>query len=278
VDGIVWGEAEKLIGNNEKSDVFLIFDCCYAGRVRAPQSRQSFSTRNFEYIAASNELTRRPGKHSFTAALIHALKDLSADSDGFTTQILLHTIRQAPFFPTEQVPVLGERLGFSSRKLLLSPLPGPEESSDTLARVEMDNETIDAKFALCLQLMFDELPTKEDMGVFCRALKAMVQDKQLKATQINWKGMHRSGESMWNMHPSAYFIGKQWIAKTRRTKSSNSIKEAMNTGRRVSDADTVSPDDGKMQAPGPCESPRGVKRKCQDDLREGILADVGGSS
>jgi hypothetical protein len=266
VDFIVWEKAEELIGMAKKSDVFLIFDCCHAGKVTVPEFRQPFTTRNFEYIAASDSLTRRPGKHSFTAALIHALEHLSHDPDGFTTQRLWRAIRQAPNFPKGQVPVLDERHGYCSRRLLLGPLSADEvEKSPT---IENQNHKLNARFDLCLQLMFDDLPSTSQMITFCRSLKAMINSKELCATQVNWKGMHRSGETeaMEDAHASAYFIGKYWRAKARRTKSIGDGKRTTGSKRTRADSSAASPRDGILQLPEMCESPtegrNSAKRPC----------------
>lgn len=244
--------------NAEKSDVFLIFDCCYAGRIAAPDTRQAFSARNFEYIAASIELTKGPGKHSFTSALLHALGELSKDPDGFTTQKLYSTVRRAPDFPKSQTPIWEERGSYSSRKLLLAPLPDVSGNVATVARLDTDEDKNNAKFGLCLQLTFHSLPKSSEMEQMCQGLKDMVKHKELNATQINWKGMHRSNESMYDMPISAYFAGKKWVNMTRRgTKSSIGSKETMNTGRsrRLSGLVTPPPEVAGLPALATCESP-----------------------
>jgi hypothetical protein len=253
------------VRNAEKSDVFLIFDCCYAGRISAPDTRQAFSARNFEFLAASVGLTQGPGKHSFTSALLHALGELSKDADGFTTQKLFSTVRRAPNFPEGQTPIWEERGSYSSRKLLLAPLPDTSANTASAPRIDTGKDKINAKFGLCLQLTFDSLPKANEMEKMCQGLKDMVQHKELNAKQINWRGMHRTNESMYDIPASAYFAGKKWVNMTRRaTKSSIGSKEMMNTGRsrRLSGLATPPPEVAGLPGLTTCESP--------DMIRESI--------
>ncbi|KAF7505934.1 hypothetical protein GJ744_012376 [Endocarpon pusillum] len=82
--------------------------------------------RAFEYLAAtsSGETTRKPGKHSFTTALIWALRTLCEERGQFITTDLLNTIKKrAPDFPKDQSPVLSDRNRGSPReRIFLQPL------------------------------------------------------------------------------------------------------------------------------------------------------------
>ena len=207
-------------------------------------------------MAASVKTTKGPGKDSFTSALIYALEKLSKDPDGFTTQLLYSTIRSAPNFPKKQTPVLEERPGsYSPRKLQLAPLPQAGDAPPPMTPIDTEEDKNNAKFGLYLQLTFDRLPARSEMVEMCKGMKAMVQDKQLHATQINWKGMHRSNESMYDMPPSVYFTGKKWFSMTRRVpKTSIGSKEMMHAGRsrRLSEL-------SNMPDLAHCESPTDVR-------------------
>lgn len=83
--------------------------------------------RLFEYLAATKQMgsTRVPGPHSFTSALIYALKALLEEKDEgrFTTDELLRKIMEdAPSFPEGQTPVLSDREGNTSGRIMLHPL------------------------------------------------------------------------------------------------------------------------------------------------------------
>jgi hypothetical protein len=246
------------VRNAEKTDVFLIFDCCYAGRISAPDTRQAFSPRNFEFLAASVGLTQGPGEHSFTSALLYALETLSGDADGFTTHKLFSTVRRAPNFPKGQTPVWEEPGAYSSRKLLLAPLPDTSIDTSSVPRIDTEKEKHNAKFGLCLQLTFDNLPAANEMEKMCQGLKSMLHNKELNAKQINWKGMHRSNESMYDIPASAYFAANKWVNVTRRaTRSSVGSKAMMNTGRSRRLSEAASPPSETAGFPGltTCESP-----------------------
>ena len=71
------------------------------------------------------DLTPRPGKDSFTRALIYALKALvEKRQDGrFTTVELLNKIKEAPDFPKDQNPMLSDReKKGSAGRIMLHPL------------------------------------------------------------------------------------------------------------------------------------------------------------
>ena len=253
--------------------MLLIFDCCYAAKIAESATRQASSPRNFEYFAASIGLTMAPGKESFTSALLHALGELSKDSVGFTTSELYSAVRRAPNFPKDQTPVLDERVSFSSRRLLLAPLPDSNGNMATIARLDTDDDKTNAKFGLCLQLGFERLPTPHDMGKMCQGLKRMVQHNELNATQINWRGMHRSNESMYDIPASAYFAGKKWVSMARRgTKSSIGSKEMLNIGRspRLTGLSTPPPELAGMPLLKDRESPHTTAEKINTHSMEEV--------
>lgn len=251
----------------------LIFDCCYAAKIAEDATRQGFSPRNFEYFAASNELTKAPGEESFTSALLHALGELSKDSDGFTTSKLCYHVRRAPKFPKNQTPVLEERLSYTSRRLLLAPLPDMSGKMATVAQLDTDEDKNHTNFGLCLQLTFERLPTPLDMDKMCQGLKDMVQHNELNATQINWRGMHRSNESMYDIPALAYFAGKKWSNMARkRTKSSIDSKETMDTksNRTFQGLNTGPPEVAGMPLLQNCESPHTIEEQINTHSMEEV--------
>lgn len=93
---IAWHGAESILRGRD-ADIFVIFDCCEAGALRA-RSRSSRS-RSFEFLGACSrqEYTPGPGKHSFTKALIWALRKLKDSSPkGFDSAELRKKIISAP--------------------------------------------------------------------------------------------------------------------------------------------------------------------------------------
>jgi hypothetical protein len=87
-------------------------------------------------MIASIELTRLPGKHSFTSALIYALQLLSEDPNGFTISDIYFAVRKAPFFPVNQTPVLDERSSPPFQRIVLAPLLVEAEED---VQVEVDD-------------------------------------------------------------------------------------------------------------------------------------------
>lgn len=93
---IAWHGAESILRGRD-ADIFVIFDCCEAGALRA-RSRSSHS-HSFEFLGACSrqEYTPGPGKHSFTRALIWALRKLKDSSPkGFDSAELRKKIISAP--------------------------------------------------------------------------------------------------------------------------------------------------------------------------------------
>ncbi|KAF2432800.1 hypothetical protein EJ08DRAFT_658796 [Tothia fuscella] len=116
---IDWVVAENLLINLD-ADVFCIFDCCNAGSLcqrRSPYSR-------FEYLGAcaAKQETHRPGKESFTTALIWALKDLRKQPKcSFLTSELQRKVKEAPDFPKTQEPPIGHRMEPSPDHIVIAP-------------------------------------------------------------------------------------------------------------------------------------------------------------
>jgi len=89
------------------ADILCIFDCCYAGSLlyhRGPA--------HFEYLGAcaGDQTTPPGGKHSFTSALIWALKWFYSQ-ENFTFDVcqLQSKIKDHEPFPSKQYPSLGHR-------------------------------------------------------------------------------------------------------------------------------------------------------------------------
>lgn len=114
---MVWNSA-KVIIEETKGDVLVIFDCCYAGEL-ATDARPPPNRRAYEFLAATapKSTTPKPGPRSFTSALIHSMKDL-AKSGSFNTQELVSRIKSAPNFPKDQWPRLYQNEA-SQRKIML---------------------------------------------------------------------------------------------------------------------------------------------------------------
>ncbi|KAF1963710.1 hypothetical protein CC80DRAFT_487043 [Byssothecium circinans] len=103
---IKWEMVENIL-HPIKTDVLVIFDCCDAGYLKNLRSHG----RAFEYLVAceSARYTHGPGKKSFTAALIWALKELKT-GPAFTTKYLREKITRYEHLPPDQRPLSFARL------------------------------------------------------------------------------------------------------------------------------------------------------------------------
>jgi hypothetical protein len=96
----MWNEAEQLIYNTQHADIFLILDCCHAGKLLSARQKTSWSDRIFEFLDVSGpeQTTPLPRADSFSSALTWALKELTPDGC-FMSSELLEKILNAPRFP-----------------------------------------------------------------------------------------------------------------------------------------------------------------------------------
>ncbi|OCK96157.1 uncharacterized protein K441DRAFT_553595, partial [Cenococcum geophilum 1.58] len=117
---VSWNEAARTLVKNVEGDIFALMDCCFASNLYA-RSILDFP-RIFEIMAASgvDQVTPRPGKHSFTRALIESLEALAAQfKDSFFSTRDLHekVIVKRPNTP----PALWRAMP-NSRHIRLSPI------------------------------------------------------------------------------------------------------------------------------------------------------------
>jgi hypothetical protein len=214
---LIWEQAEQLILASRKADMFLILDCCHAGKVLQTRHRPPLSKRIFEFMGAAGpgETTPLPGPESFTSALIFALKELakkdhsSAEMQPFSSLDLWSTILRAPGFKyrDKQLPILIDRI-HSSRKLLLEPLLNSEAISRTFDADQRSEEADTAKYCLYLNFLLPKIPTDEDYGIICTGLHDLIRRPEFLVQQILWKGLHRREERI------AHDYGLKWANTT----------------------------------------------------------------
>lgn len=188
---IVWTEVERTIEETQ-ADLFLIFDCCYAGQLAKPM--RSAPTKIFDFLGSTqkNSTALSPGPESFTTALTWALTELARDHGvaGFTTSTLQHKISEAPNFPGDsQLPCLAERGIPSLRRLKIAPLPRVAPSKVASAREEQVQEQTTEQYFLNLQFMFSECPNTTIIDELTKQLRALVKDVDLPLQQVLWRGL-----------------------------------------------------------------------------------------
>lgn len=176
-----------------EADVFEIFDCCYAGNFRS----NDFSTRSFEFLAATSagNVTKSPGKSSFTSALIWALRQFAKRGEKFTTSELTNKIKEAPNFPKEQVPVLCERNAASSLRIVLAPLP-EEDSEEEQWHGPTTNSpgNQEDRELLHLKIVLEKFPDRADIAKLAKAVKQLIAGQNMLVHRVIWGGIHSQTE------------------------------------------------------------------------------------
>ena len=147
-----------------------------------------------EYLAATSAVssTGIPGPHSFTTALIWALRDLAAKGRKFNTNELVNKINDAPNFPKNQRPELSNRSGKSTaQRIMFEPI----SKGGTTARTVGDQASVHAPVpnvttVLSLKFFFDERPTEENVETLGRSLNHLFQQNRLAVNRIDWGGLY----------------------------------------------------------------------------------------
>jgi hypothetical protein len=134
----------------------------------------------------------RPGKESFTSALIWSLTALVKRGD-FSTQELLRTIQnEAPNFPKDQFPKLSERQPSSYRKIMLSPLheeTDGETNKDYKADECDDDFNDEMEEDLLLRFVFNESITESMIRQIADHMRRLIHEGDIKANTVLWEGI-----------------------------------------------------------------------------------------
>jgi len=185
VDVVKWHLTEASL-QETRADVFLIFDCCYAGDA----SRSSgFDTRSFEFLAATSagSTTKGPGPESFTSGLIWALLQYAKEGRRFTTSELTNKIKKSPGFPERQVPTLSERNAARIERIILAPLSEDGTLTENQAPL---TPLPDTREILLLKFVLDRYPKQEDVAKLAKGITNMVQTQDLLVRRVIWGGIH----------------------------------------------------------------------------------------
>ena len=190
---IVWQEAEGLIHSALRPDIFLIFDCCHAGRLLNMRQRPAWSERIFEFLGATGPdgTTPLPGKESFTSALIWALQELADEGACFMSSELLQKILEAPDFHRDgQVPCMSTRGPQCVRKLILEPMASETEERRSSLEGRRDEASESFKYCLNLQLLLPDAPEDKDIKRMCDSFRELILSHGFYARQILWQGLY----------------------------------------------------------------------------------------
>jgi len=216
---IIWNNIDNMF-EHIKADMLEIFDCCYAGDLG--RNQQAWGMRCSEFLGAtsSQSTTMVPGKHSFTSALIWALETLAREQERFTVSGLSRKIREAPDFPSDQVPVHFDRGMHSIERIVLAPL---SEKSQANPPSPNDLSRSSPQGLLSLNFVFEAPPTVQDIEKLGNALNRVMYKNQMPVSRIVWGGFGAWGGN----HPSPG-AGSSVI------KAANQFKKAGERRRRLS--------------------------------------------
>ncbi|KAF1966736.1 hypothetical protein BU23DRAFT_603371 [Bimuria novae-zelandiae CBS 107.79] len=234
---IMWEAAEKLL-HHMKGDVLVIFDCCDSGYLDGRGPGYSF---DYLVACAEHKKTWKPSSHSFTSALIWALKELKPDPNRelateskpnrpFKVQELRDKIREHPPFPHDQEPRIFPRWSHMTEPIWLSPIPkkpvSPTYHDGPSARLRSSSTASDTRPEECsyvdLRFFFKEDITIDDAPKVARMVSAAVQDQSL---ELNAR------------HVSVLEFGSITPPRERLRKAFNSIRAANSFSRRSHLAD-----------------------------------------
>lgn len=167
--------------------------------------------------ANTGPYTRKPGKNSFTSALIWSLEKLAQPQSSprgaserplpFTTSHLAKTISECPDFPDDHKPSLTFRDTKAWHQIILAPLPRQGDVSlPTTLHSEVGNRGEDLEdnhkpLRFCVNLTFDFKHNEEEIerdlikGLADHLKKLMLVQTSLR--KVHWGGISTTASDRW---------------------------------------------------------------------------------
>jgi len=136
-----------------------------------------------------DKTTTRPGKKSFTTALIWALKDLERDGKPFTTHDLRARIRKAPDFPETQFVPLLQHDEPRDQRLVLAPLPTDSNTIPTKFELPTPASKKLPQNYLDLRFWFPDRPNEGDIRNLASQFIKLMKEENISARRIGWLGL-----------------------------------------------------------------------------------------
>lgn len=187
---------------------------------------------------SSGSLTRAPGDTSFTNALIRALQLLAKEQGKFTVSQLAATVRAAPNFPEDQVPVFFERGVASIERIVLAPLSDKNADQDSASGNQDDATEHQSQGLLTLNFVLGTPPSDDHLDKIAHALKKIIHQK-VPIKQVVWGGLNEWGGS--HRSPSAQSIviqaANKFTARRRQAKRKEESLESLSSSNSLTSQD-----------------------------------------
>lgn len=210
---LLWDRIPPLLYEAD-ADLFVIFDCCYAGALA--NGRSSMPAQCFEFLGSTggDQTALGPGRNSFTSALIDALGKLKSKADGFSVAELKEQVESAPYFRTaDQKPSYdptwgGRRYGpkLRIRPLLSQSTPAP------VASVSKSEDVIEKiQHAVRIDLTFNQCPNEKDVIVLADDLAQLAKTSETPICSVLWcmLSRHTKRTSLEKFKQAAWDIGRR---------------------------------------------------------------------
>lgn len=146
-------------------------------------------SRSFEFLGAcsSGQVTCKPGPESFTNALMWALRALEAKHKRFTVSELACKIREAPGFPSDQVPAFFIRAPCAIERIMLSPLDDIRDDPAAASEEFMSQELLQLNFGLA------ERASIKMIEKLAKTIDLALSKAQLPVNWVAWGGLNSLG-------------------------------------------------------------------------------------
>jgi hypothetical protein len=184
---IIWEQVEAVL-TDAIPDLLVVFDCCFAGRLAYPKARGPHKIFDFIGSTQPDKTARGPGRDSFTSALVHALKELASNRDGFTLKELLLNVQNYEHFKDKgQIPIEGWRPGGepTDRRLKLRPLPHASNNAPEVVSKPL-RMPASYTFTLRLNLGLSVMPTKKDVSNLAEGVSELIRLRSTPVMDASW--------------------------------------------------------------------------------------------
>lgn len=216
-------------------------------------------------------VTMRPGKDSFTRALIFALEALVEErSDGrFTTVELLNKIKEAPHFPNDQNPILVDReKKFSTGRIMLHPLQGKGSNGHVSRKKAAGLDPLKGH-TLTLHFDFSEKPSPTYVETFGRALNDVFA-RNVSVNRVRWGGM-RQATIAGRIAKTFQNRLRRYRRQSLRLQQANSSDSFFDTRLAQSPLDPLTPSSSEQHSPRTTE-PAAQGRPYSDSADKSIIS------